>query len=368
MKARFACLFLLFIFITSPLQVAPASAAEPVKFTVTVRSGIVRSGPDTSFGILKTVKLNQTFAVTGRTADSGWLRIAVPRLTGEAWIKATLGRVRGSLKDVPILSTGSSTTPAVTTPTPAPVAPAISATGPSNPVVAAATNRAREIYQAGISLGNNPRAFSKVGDCQSVTPYFMASFDMPGQYGLGQYGYLQDTIDNFSGSFSRESVAAMNGLNTAGVLSPLWANAKVCNQGESPLECEYRINRPTITIISLGTNGAWQSDADYEAGLRKIIEISIQRGVVPVLSTKADNVEGGGRFNAIMAKLAAEYDVPLWNFWLAASALPNFGIADTYHLSWGRPFFDDVNSMRHGWAWRNLTALQSLDAVWKGAR
>jgi hypothetical protein len=185
---------------------------------------------------------------------------------------------------------------------------------------------------------------------------------------LGQYSNLQDTLDNFKGSFARESLATMNGLNTAGVLSPLWANAKVCKAGESPLECEYRLRQPAFAIISLGTNGAWQSDADYEAGLRKIIEVSIARGVVPILSTKADNVEGGGRFNLIVAKLAAEYDLPLWNFWLAVSPLPNFGIVDTYHLSWGRSFFDDPISMSNGWAWRNLTALQSLAAVWQGVR
>jgi uncharacterized protein YraI len=371
MKLRFVFLLVCLLFAFA----SPAAAAEPVRFTITARSAIIRSGPGTSYTLLKTASRNQIFTVTGRTADSTWLRVSVPRLKAEAWIFASLGRVRGSLNSIPVVTTTAPLTapaataaPANISPTPAPVTASFSTTGPTNPVIAAATSRAREIFQAGLSLGNNPRAFSKIGDCQSVTPYFMAAFDTPGQYGLGQYAYMQDTIDNFRGSFSRDGLAAMNGFNTAGVLSPLWANSKVCNKGESPLECEYRLNRPSIAIISLGTNGAWQSDGDYETGLRRIIEISIQRGVVPILSTKADNVEGGGRFNLIMAKLAAEYDIPLWNFWLAASALPNFGIVDQYHLSWGRSFFDDSISMSHGWAWRNLTALQSLAAVWKGVR
>jgi hypothetical protein len=368
MKLRLTFLLLCLLFAFD----SPIAAVEPVRFTVTAKSVVIRSGPGTTYTSLRTAKRNQVFTVTGRTADSAWLRITIPRLAVEAWIYASLGRVKGDLTTVPIakpsLPAQPATTPAATTPTPAPVTASISTTGPGNSAVASATSRAREIFQAGLALGNNPRAFSKIGDCQSVTPYFLAAFDTPGGYGLGQYGYLQDTIDNFRGSFARESLAAMNGFNTAGALSPLWANAKVCNKGESPLECEYRLNRPSIALISLGTNGAWQSDADYEAGLRKIIEVSIQRGVVPVLSTKADNVEGGGRFNLIMAKLAAEYDIPLWNFWLAASALPNFGIVDQYHLSWGRSFFDDPLSMSHGWAWRNLTALQSLDSVWKGVR
>jgi hypothetical protein len=368
MKLRLSFLLLCLLFAFA----SPIAAAEPVRFTVTAKNAVIRTGPGTGYEMIRSVNRNQVFTVIGRTTDSKWLKLTMPRLYMDVWVFASLGRVKGDLTSVPIvkpsLPAQPVTTPTAAVPTPALVTASISTTGPSNPAVASATNRAREIFQAGLGMGNNPRAFSKIGDCQSVTPYFLAAFDTPGGYGLGQYSYLQDTVDNFRGSFARESLAAMNGFNTAGVLSPLWANAKACNQGESPLECEYRLNRPSIALISLGTNGAWQSDADYEAGLRKIIEISIQRGVVPILSTKADNVEGGGRFNLIMAKLAVEYDIPLWNFWLAASALPNFGIVDQYHLSWGRSFFDDPISMSHGWAWRNQTALQSLDAVWKGVR
>jgi hypothetical protein len=317
------------------------------------------------------VSQRQVFVVVARTADSAWLQIGLAHATSMAWIRATSGKVLGNLNSLPVKKL-TVTPPTVSTAAPptasTPVAPSISQTGPSNPVVAAATANARAIYQSGLAMGNNPRAFSKIGDCQSVSPYFLAAFDTPGEYGLGPYGSLQDTIDNFKGSFSRNSLATQNGLNTAGVLSPLWANAQTCQKGESPLTCEYRIHRPSFAIISLGTNGAWQGDADYEAGMRKIIDISIAHGVVPILSTKADNVEGGGRFNQIVAKLAADYDLPLWNFWLAVSPLPNFGIVDQYHLSWGRSFFNDPISMSHGWAWRNLTALQSLDAVWRGVK
>ncbi len=367
MKLRFAFL-LCCVWLASAL---PALAAEPVRFTVTVRYAALRAGPDLTYKSLATVIHNQTFMAIGRTSNNAWLLITAPRIASQAWIKATSGRVLGDLNSLPIkqlvISIPPVPTPIVTVEATR-IPPAISQTGPSNPVVAAATDHARTIYQAGLALGNNPRAFSKIGDCQSVAPYFLAAFDTPGQYSLGQYGSLQETIDNFYGSFSRNSLAAMNGLNTAGALSPLWANPQSCEPGESPLACEYRVHRPSIAIISLGTNGAWQSDADYEAGLRKIIEFSIARGVVPILSTKADNVEGGGRFNQVMAKLAAEYDLPLWNFWLGVAPLPNFGIADEYHLSWGRSFFDDPISMSHGWAWRNLTALQSLDSVWKGVK
>ena len=49
-------------------------------------------------------------------------------------------------------------------------------------------------------------------------------------------------------------------------------------------------------------------------------------GVVPILATKADNREKDERINRDMAMLAAEYDLPLWNFWAALSDLPDRGL------------------------------------------
>jgi hypothetical protein len=62
--------------------------------------------------------------------------------------------------------------------------------------------------------------------------------------------------------------------------------------------------------------------------------------------------------------LAAEYRMPLWDFWLAAQSLPNGGLnEDGIHPSYARPIFDDPWSMQQGWPWRNLTALLTLDAI-----
>src|SRR5437868_2085586 len=70
---------------------------------------------------------------------------------------------------------------------------------PDAPVIPAVSQTARDIYARGLAMGNNPRAFSKVGDCQSVVPYFLAAFDYgPNMYNLGPYTDLQPTIDNFA--------------------------------------------------------------------------------------------------------------------------------------------------------------------------
>jgi hypothetical protein len=235
------------------------------------------------------------------------------------------------------------------------------------PVIPTVSDTARDIYKKGLKMGNNPNAFSKVGDCQNVASFFLSDFDDPEEYTLGVYSDLQRTIDQFSGSFSRQGAAVDNGYNVASVLSPLWSNPDLCESNETPLECEYRLNKPSIVIISMETWWA-KEPADLYAGyLRQIVEFWINHGVVPILGTKADNLEGDFGLNISIAQVAEEYDIPLWNFWSAVQPLPGHGLTeDGFHLTFARTFLDDPNRIRHGWPVRNLTALQAIDAVWRG--
>lgn len=234
------------------------------------------------------------------------------------------------------------------------------------PVIPDVGANAVRIYRKGIEMGNDPHAFSKIGDCQNVPSMFLAPFADPRKYSLGdEYADLQAAIDWFKGSFARESLAVRGGLNAASVLSPSWADPAFCEPEESPLECELRDHRPVIAIISLET--WWEKEPEvYEAYLREIIEITIAHGTLPILSTKADNLEGDHGINSTIAQLAHEYEVPLWNFWLAVQPLHKGGLSDDgFHLTYAGNFFEDPERMRSGWPWRNLTALQALDAVWR---
>ncbi|MDO8752340.1 MAG: SGNH/GDSL hydrolase family protein, partial [Anaerolineales bacterium] len=239
------------------------------------------------------------------------------------------------------------------------------------PIVPAISDTARVIYQRGLEIGNNPNAFSKVGDCQTSTDFFLVDFDYPDRYGLGEeYAELQSTIDYYQGSFSRQSLAVKDGFNVAAVLSPLRADPKKCEMGESPLACEYRSYKPTVALISMETNFNQRSADDYGKYLRLIVEYTISQGIVPVLANKAGNTEGDSGINAEIAKIANEYDIPMWNFWAAAYPLPNhgfdIGLDDGFHLSFSRNFFDKPGNMLNAWPWRNLTALQVLEAVRNG--
>lgn len=235
------------------------------------------------------------------------------------------------------------------------------------PVIPSVSQTAREIYRRGLAMGNNPRAFSKVGDCQNVLSMFLTIFDDPDRYCLGDYESVRATIDYFTGSFSRQSVSVRGGFHAASILSPFWADPEFCESGESPLACELRLHRPSIAIISLE---AWWEGApeNYERYLRQIVEYTISQGVLPILATKADNVEGDYRINAAVARIAQDFDVPLWNFCAAVQPLPGHGLlADGFHLTFDLNYFDDPIRMKAAWPWRNLTALQTLDGVRRSA-
>jgi hypothetical protein len=226
----------------------------------------------------------------------------------------------------------------------------------------------REVYQRGIALGNDPTHFSIIGDCQNVSSYFLSVFEKPNEFSLGEdYAYLQPTIDYYRGSYARQSLAVKGGFNVAAILSPLRADPKSCNANESPLDCELRVWRPSIVFVSMETWWSEKPAEVYDKHMRRVIERILETGAVPIIATKADNLEGDHGINATIAQIAYDYDIPLWNFWAAVQPLPNHGLSsDHFHLTFARNFFDDPIRMKSAWPWRNLTALQTLDVVHRG--
>jgi hypothetical protein len=228
------------------------------------------------------------------------------------------------------------------------------------PVIPEVTETAREIYRLGVAMGNNPHAFSKVGDCQNVKQSFLGFFDHPGQYDyMSDMDELADTIEQFKGYFDRDGQSTQYGFNAAAVLAPLMANPDICLPDETPLECEIRITRPTFALVSLEFWFEGRNSEVYERYMRQIIEYTMEQGVVPILATKADNIEKDHSLNLTTAKLAYEYDIPLWNWWAAAQELGDKGIdpdRDGFHIS------------VEAWNVRSKTFLQTLDHLWEGLR
>jgi hypothetical protein len=275
-------------------------------------------------------------------------------------------------------ATASENTPEGTTPDPAvtvgPTATLAEEAWMDMPVVPEGVSQAMmALYQRGLEQGNDASHFSKFGDCQSVPSLFLGTFD-EGTYELGEeYAYLQATIDHFAGSWSRESSAVKGGMSVAAVQTLYFTDPVHCETTESPMVCETRVHNPSIVLISFET---WwgenkpvsmeeDSKASYEARLRAVVEYALSQNVVPILGTKADNQEGGNRINEVIARLAYDYQVPLWNFWAATNVLPSQGLSDGFHLTVAQNIFDDPVRMKSAWPWRNLTALQAIDAVYR---
>jgi hypothetical protein len=239
----------------------------------------------------------------------------------------------------------------------------------SLPIVPSVSDTTRRIYEKGRALQNDPRAFSILGDCLSLPINLFGNYGKnASHYKLGEYASLQPVIDWFVESLDRVSISLGNGFNTSAVLSPLRADPERCESTESPMGCEYRIHHPSFALIALGTDDVGLPPETFEKQMREIIEYTISKGIVPILATKADNREGNYAFNRIIARLAHEYDIPLWNYWAAVQPLPGHGLVDGLgHLTWSNPNrFDYPNSMLFAIPVRTRTALQTLDAVWRG--
>jgi hypothetical protein len=320
-----------------------AQAGGPGQYVVAVSSAFARQSPDSASAPVFSVFRGEVYTIAGRTADGSWLLIQ-PSADLAGWLPRAYGAIDGE----PLPTPDPRRLPAV----------------PAGVIPSGLSAAAREYYAYGLALGRNPAAFSKLGDCNTENGRFLVMFDPPTDYRLGaRYSYLQRTVDHFQGSFARESLAAKSGFSAASLLDPIWADPAVCQAGETPLACELRVNNPSLALVMLGTH-APTSAAAFETSLRQLLDATLAEGVLPILATKADNVEGDDRVNAVIRAVAADYELPLWDFWAAVQPLPAGGLAsDGIHFTYGRSYFDDDWALTRGWTWRNLTALLTLDSV-----
>ncbi len=226
----------------------------------------------------------------------------------------------------------------------------------------------KEIYARGQELGRNPNAFSKLGDSLIANPYFLRVFDQKdpnlGTYNLGDYAYLQDVINRYQGSFDRYGTGIHVGLHTWSVFDPMWASKEWCKPNENLLDCEIRLNNPSVMLVLLGTNDD-APQATFESSYDKIVAHIIDQGIVPVLFTKADRFEGDNRNNESIKKIAEKYKVPLVDFDKLADTLPNRGAGpDNIHLSIANSNdYADPDVFRYGNTVHNLATLIMLDRL-----
>ena len=187
--------------------------------------------------------------------------------------------------------------------------------------------KAQEIV---IKAINNPNldfhTFSKVGDCQMTSKTFLGGF-ANGKYAIPD-GY-SETVSWFSESMMSESATAANGLGINSILNPMFglaAGHTQCERNETPLDCELRTRRPAFVLIAMGTNWKPNGEISFEKYLRVVVDRVLETGALPILATKADNIEGDWKLNQAIAQVAYDYDLPLVNVWRSVHDLPNRGL------------------------------------------
>ena len=370
---------------------APAESAESANATSQVNLR-VRQGPSTSYSRFATLSQGQAVTIEGRNSGATWALISTADGT-RGWVSARFLTIQGvSLSALPVSDEIFQTPP--------------SASGGGAAVgnfVSFGTylgtgqdfmmNRLRSIpelynmtsgtvyatYQRGRALGNRANVFTKVGDSITETQPFLWDYGA-GNYDLGQYGYLQTTIDYFSttppragqpNSFLNRSFASGSAFNAAAIIDTIWSDPNFCSTTETPLECELRIVKPSVALVMLGSVDIQIYDISlYSQALQSIVQISLNRGVIPVLTTfpiSRDYLywEKSLRFNMIILDVAQHYNIPVINLWKATENMPQNGTAaDRFHLSQPPVFYRLTGEeFTYGISARNWLTLRALDTL-----
>lgn len=342
----------------------------------------VRTGPGMHNTVIATIERETVVTLEARSPGDGWMLIRVNPAGPHGWVIADgLLLVDVDLDSLP-------TTTAL-----AGISPAGEAAGVdearitalndylgSPTVMPTITERAAEIIARGRELGLNPRLFTTIGDCHTTYEGFLKPFGL-GEYDLGDYASLQETLDYFmisprpgvANAWINPSLASAPAFSTGAVLEPTWANPEFCEPGETPLACEYRVVRPAMVLILLGTKDIhYYSLDDFRANLELIVEQTIDQGILPVLGTfsigesyylYAEALE----FNAAIVEMSVAYGLPLINYWAGLFPLPNHGMEDDsiHYQEADNKFYITFSEseLYVGMVRRNLITLQALDLL-----
>ncbi len=365
-----------------PHGAAAQEGETPYAWTETQTN--IRTGPGTNYEVITTLGIGVQLVIEGRNADGSWIL-----LRGEGglrgWGRTRLFRLSGNfqLRALPVSTEILNRAEVAGAAPPDNVRPPnVSGTAPLNaslvPQITPAVRAAmRAVVAKGRAMGNNPRVFSKVGDCMTDHPQFLNPFAW-GQYNLREYAYLQETIDYFNvkpredvgSSWDANSVAANNGFNSSAVRESQWANPALCQPNERPLACEYRLNKPAVAVIMFGIADVLvMTPQQFYRFMRNIIDDTLAAGVVPLLSTFPENPsvpQLSRQVNQMVLALAREKNLPVMNFADAVKNLPNGGLeSDGIHLSLPPGLATDFSpeNLQYGMTVRNLLVLQSLDVI-----
>ncbi len=200
----------------------------------------------------------------------------------------------------------------------------------------------RRIYDNGAAQGKRANVFAIIGDNLAVQSGYLRPLADSDRDNSGSG--LQGVIDWYRGvdlgegrnSFDRRSTAANQNWRARDLLDPNNSDPNICNNGETPIECELRLIQPAVAIISVGHNDAFATDpAEFGGYMEQIIQIVLNNGVIPIVSTVQPYPPDAARINAINTQIIEAVrqvenrnntTVPLYNLWRAYTELPDNGL------------------------------------------
>ena len=359
-RTRFGShLVVLFAVVVSVLGASRAAHADGVRFYMKFSGARLRNQPSTVAPLTSPVAYDATYAVVGRSADGMWLQLQVADATG--WLPRGFGDVQGNLDTLPVTN-------------PAALPLSKNANRTVLPKWIGMTPRGKVLLQQAVKAGRDAHLFTIAGDSNAQWPVLLG-LQAGGQIDIGQQQpSLRGMLTRFEPSLAHVSVAVGGGFRAADMFDTSFAQKPAtCLPAEGVFACELRLSNASVVFIQLGTGDrfAWK---DYEATYRAMLDTALAAQVVPVLFTKADEMEsyqGGapmGYLNDVVRKLAAEYQLPLVEFFAATRDLPTVPNPDLpdrpfiqhgLHDEWGY-YFHLTEEAR---ILKLISMLQMLDAL-----
>jgi hypothetical protein len=334
-------------------------AQQPLSATTSTLTDMW-AGPGREHDILRLLPASTRVLLDARSASAEWL-LARTELNAQGWLPASALE----LDDAAIFQT--------LTVSAALISP-VSDNDPSGlgRHMARFTPDMREamlkVARQGAARGLRRDTFTTVGDCHVGDDWFFEFFKDGRGYQLGQYTYLQAAIDYFTAdSFMTRSKAQSGGFNSGNIFDPMFAAADVCNGGETPLDCEFRLSRPAVALVQIGLMDATYgfSAHRFADNLNRLVDVALAEGIIPILSTTPETPERFAHaitINNTVRRVAAERSVPLIDLAAAIRPLPRHGLTrNGKHLSPGDDFrTPNFSALRDGFTVWNYLALHAL--------
>ncbi len=220
----------------------------------------------------------------------------------------------------------------------------------------------RAISARGQLAGRVPTSLLVAGDSNSTAigshySGFLAGYGNLNYNAAGLAAVRPDLVDTLNafrtgGSFVRPTTSAVPGYRAMDMMVTLPPEIASTNAG--------------VAVVMIGTNDLfWNPTEAYRDQLRSAVRLLVNNGIVPLLSTLPPSNYNGGvlaprvlEFNQVIADIADEFKLPVWNLWRALVALPGGGLApDGVHL------VSDGDGSSITGAAQNVRNLEALDVL-----